>query len=228
MAGALGWTGKDGGRDGNAGSFQSVRSNIHDLNGIGPLVASAKSSLDAASAARILELAGGGGDLGALGARSGPSGVDGMEALDDDFRIGSASEAALSLLRAITAASSTTEALELNRRRDLDAPIWSRPTEAEVRALVVATWPEDADTALAVARCESSYGQHARTYDLDAENAGPMQINRFWAIFFEHKYGWSWADVAGVGAEGLGTHFAAAREVYSRAGNTWLPWACAP
>lgn len=113
----------------------------------------------------------------------------------------------------------------------LDA--WSWPTEAEVRALVVATWPEAADRALAVARCESGMGQHPRTFDLDASSGGPMQIERYWTNpdgtvggwgpYFERTYGWTWEQVV----RDLPTHFRAARIIYERAGG-FGPWTCNP
>ena len=105
------------------------------------------------------------------------------------------------------------------------APV-GRPGAAEVEAWVRATWPADQERAVRVARCESGLGQHRATYDLDAENAGPLQINRgTWQPYFQAHYGWSWADVAGIGPRGLEVHFLAAREVYDRGGG-WAPWTC--
>ncbi len=97
----------------------------------------------------------------------------------------------------------------------------ARATPDALRALAVAYWPEDPATALRVLECESSTGQHLRTYDLDAANGGPYQISRaVWKPYFESR-GIDWADVVQVPA----THFQAAREIYDRAGG-WSPWSC--
>ena len=105
---------------------------------------------------------------------------------------------------------------------------WTAPGRDEVRAWVRATWPEAPEVALRVVGCESDDGQHPDTYDLGAENAGPMQLNRAtWEAHFQAKYGWTWADVAGLGGGGLATHFAAGREVFERGGG-WFPWSCWP
>lgn len=83
-------------------------------------------------------------------------------------------------------------------------------------------FPEDPETAVRVAKCESGLGSHPQTYNLAAANAGPMQINRgTWEGYFLRKYGWTWEQVV----FDLGKHLQAAREIYDRAGG-WSPWSC--
>ena len=100
------------------------------------------------------------------------------------------------------------------------APQWP-PSVEDVIAGVRQTWPEDPDRAVRVVYCESKYGTHVRTYDLEAANGGPMQINRFtWKWYFEAYYGWSWDAVVAD----LQTHLAAARIIYDSSG--WSAWSC--
>ena len=99
---------------------------------------------------------------------------------------------------------------------------WRWPSRSEVEARVRASWPEDPETAVRVATCESDVGEHPTTYALDAENGGPMQLNRAtWEGYFWERYGWSWERVV----TDLDIHFAAAREVFERGGG-WFPWSC--
>ncbi len=50
-----------------------------------------------------------------------------------------------------------------------------------------------------------------------------MQINKAtWEQFFLDNYGWPWEQVV-LDDE---TNFEAAYVIYSRAGDSWLPWDC--
>jgi hypothetical protein len=96
------------------------------------------------------------------------------------------------------------------------------PEAATVIASVQAKWPEDRSRAVGVLLCESKAGQDDRTYDLNAENGGPMQINKAtWASYFEAVYGWTWEQVV----TDLDIHMAAARHIYDRS-NGWFAWNC--
>ena len=100
----------------------------------------------------------------------------------------------------------------------------NRPPPDQILESVRRHWPEDADAAEAVLRCESSAGADPGTWDLSEADGGPMQINRrTWEKFFYKKYGWTWRQVV----LDLETHLQAAREIYDRAGG-WDDWTCAP
>lgn len=95
------------------------------------------------------------------------------------------------------------------------------PSVETILALVQQTWPEDTLRATRIVFCESKAGQHERTYDLDADNGGPMQISYYaWAAYFEALYGWSWQQIV----TDLQVHFQAARHIYERSG--WSAWGC--
>jgi hypothetical protein len=104
-----------------------------------------------------------------------------------------------------------------------DAPEPEPPlTPDRLIALVRQTWPEDPETATRILVCESHAGQDAATYDVDAANGGPMQLDRYtWAPFFLANYGWTWDQVV----NDVHVHLQAARIVYDRAGG-WTPWRC--
>ena len=74
----------------------------------------------------------------------------------------------------------------------------------------------------AVAGCESEYGRHPRTYDLNAAHGGIMQISKNdWADFFMETEGWTWPEI--VLNDSI--HFQAARIIWGRAGWVWSePW----
>lgn len=92
-------------------------------------------------------------------------------------------------------------------------------------ASLVALYPWPFADAWAVAGCESDHGNDPRTYDVQAENGGPFQINkRTWRWFFEANYGWSWWQVVTDDA----TNVAAAFVIYERNGSRFGgQWSCA-
>jgi len=97
------------------------------------------------------------------------------------------------------------------------------PATEHVVALAIETWPEDPVRATRVLYCESRAGQDPRTYDTEAANGGPYQLNRdVWAPFFQARFGWTWETVV----KDVDVHMRAARIVYERGGG-WDPWACA-
>jgi hypothetical protein len=70
------------------------------------------------------------------------------------------------------------------------APQWWPPSPNFLIELAQVTWPEDQPTAVRILDCESKAGTHEDTYLLEANNGGPMQINReTWRPFFEANYG---------------------------------------
>ncbi len=85
-------------------------------------------------------------------------------------------------------------------------------------------WPaSELSNVWAIDGCESQHGTHPRTYDLNAENGGRMQINKAtWERFFLDNYGWPWEQVVLDDA----TNFEAAYIIWEQAGRSWLPWAC--
>jgi hypothetical protein len=102
-----------------------------------------------------------------------------------------------------------------------EVPVWP-PARETVIAAVMAAWPEDPATAVSVLLCESDAGQHPDTYDLEADNGGPMQINWWtWHAYFQEGHGWAWEQVV----TDLGIHLQASRIIYDRAGG-WFPWSC--
>jgi hypothetical protein len=106
------------------------------------------------------------------------------------------------------------------------APVVAREepplTHDRLIQLVQETWPEDPDTAVRILICESHAADDDKTYDVDAANGGPMQLDRYtWAPYFEANYGWSWDQVV----NDIPIHLQAARLVYDRA-EGWGPWSC--
>lgn len=96
------------------------------------------------------------------------------------------------------------------------------PTRERLIALAQATWPHDPETAVRILVCESQAGDHPDTFSLEAENGGPMQLNRStWEPYFAAMNGWTWEQL--VTDEAI--HFQAARIIYDRAGG-WAPWRC--
>ena len=95
-------------------------------------------------------------------------------------------------------------------------------TSERLIQLVQETWPEDPDTAVRILVCESHAGDDPRTYDLEAPNGGPMQLDRYtWAPFFAEGYGWTWEQLV----TDVHVHLLASRIIYDRAGG-WSAWRC--
>ena len=96
------------------------------------------------------------------------------------------------------------------------------PSPETLELRVAATWPDDPDRAVRVLGCESTDGLNPETYDLDAPNGGPLQINRgTWKDFFEENFGWTWDEVV----NNIDIHLQAARFIYDDSGS-WTPWEC--
>ena len=95
------------------------------------------------------------------------------------------------------------------------------PVVEPLPEMVRQTFPEDPDRAAAILSCESTDGLDPRAYDPSEDNAGPMQINRWWEPFFQENFGWSWDDLV----FNVSINLQAARFVYDDAGG-WSPWEC--
>lgn len=88
-------------------------------------------------------------------------------------------------------------------------------------------WPfpaEECGAWWAIDGCESGHGTHPRTYDLDAENGGRLQVNKTtWERFLFNNYAWTWEMV--VLDDVINRE--AAYVIWTRAGGSWSPWTCA-
>ena len=74
--------------------------------------------------------------------------------------------------------------------------------------------------ALAVSWCESSWGTDPAAFAAEAEDAGWMQINRFWHEERALSHGWKWDQVR----LDIQINFAMAVEIWSEFG--WSAWTC--
>src|SRR5262245_33798037 len=61
------------------------------------------------------------------------------------------------------------------------------PPADEVKRLVKETFPEDSHRAERILACESSTGQNPDAYNPTENNAGPMQINRWWEPYLQQN-----------------------------------------
>ncbi len=96
------------------------------------------------------------------------------------------------------------------------------PTLPVILDHAAAAWPEQPAKARRVAVCEMgadiATGEYpASVFDVERTYGGPMQIGRAWAKVFSAR--WTWDQIV----NDLDVHFAAAREIYDRAGG-WAPW----
>lgn len=87
-----------------------------------------------------------------------------------------------------------------------------------VEALIRATWPEDPDRAVRIAKCESGGRVDAVG---PGDHLGLMQIA--WRVWAKEaaKMGYSRADLLTAGP-----NLALARRIYDRAGGSFKPWSC--
>jgi hypothetical protein len=105
--------------------------------------------------------------------------------------------------------------------RLIEASMTATPPEEDLIRLVKETFPEDSRRAMKILGCESTNGQNPAAYDPNADNAGPMQINRWWEPYFREHFGWSWHDLI----SNVHINLQAARVIYDDAGS-WEPWEC--
>jgi len=119
--------------------------------------------------------------------------------------------------------SGRTAVSHLNVPRSLPTDMASaHPAPDSLEQRVAAAWPDDPDRAVRILGCESSDGLDPETYDVDAPNGGPLQINRgTWADFFQENFGWPWDQVV----NNIDIHIQAARFIYDDSGS-WTPWEC--